>query len=357
LTGRDASRWRTGLPTYEGVVYRNLWPGIDLAFRGDGGDLKYEFRLAPGANPDDIRLAYRGAERLSLGADGELRIHTSLGVLRDDSPESYQTIDGERVPVVSRYVLAGRGYRFALGEYDSKRPLVIDPGLEYSTARPVTYAAPELSLPNSSAIIAVRHRCPPTTLVSAAGMSDSVAGGPTTHAPGASVATDANGQAVFCYTGPEFPGADDIKALADTDGDGVIDPGEPIASATNTWLLPDATPGHVTGGGQAPARGDAAEIAFGFNAKSDDDRINGNCNVVDQAADIQLKCVEITSLVRDGTHATIFGNATINEAATLFRIDVDDQDESGGGRDSFRIVTSNGYATGGVLSRGNIQVR
>jgi hypothetical protein len=173
----------------------------------------------------------------------------------------------------------------------------------------------------------------------------------------AAISTDANGQAVFCYTGPDFPGADDITVHVDSDGDGVVDSGEPIASATNTWLLPDATPGQVTGGGQAPTSDGAAEIAFGFNAKSNDGRLNGNCNVVDQAADVHLKCVDVTSIVRNGTHATIFGNATINGATILFRIDVDDEGESGGGRDTFRIVTSNGYGAGGVLSRGNIQVR
>jgi hypothetical protein len=125
----------------------------------------------------------------------------------------------------------------------------------------------------------------------------------------------------------------------------------------NTWLLPDATPGQVTGGGQAPTADGAAEVAFGVNAKSDNGRLNGHCNVVDQAADIHLKRLDVTSLVRDGTHATIFGNAILNGAATAYRIDVDDEGESGGGRDRFQIVTSSGYAAGGVLARGNIQVR
>ena len=61
LLGNEPSKWRTGLPTYEQVVYRKLWPGIDLMFTGTGGALKYEFRLAPGAKVSDIRLAYRGA--------------------------------------------------------------------------------------------------------------------------------------------------------------------------------------------------------------------------------------------------------------------------------------------------------
>ena len=47
---------------------------------------------------------------------------------------SYQRIAGERVPVESRYRLTGDGgYGFWVGAYDPRYPLVIDPGLDYST--------------------------------------------------------------------------------------------------------------------------------------------------------------------------------------------------------------------------------
>jgi Beta-propeller repeat len=127
------SQHHTNLPTYGRLVYRDLWPGIDMSFRGAGGKLKYEFYLHAGADPDDIRLAYAGAERLSLGAAGSLLIDTPLGALRDAPPTSYQRIGGSRVAVESRYVLAGNHYGFALGRYDRTQPLVIDPSLVYST--------------------------------------------------------------------------------------------------------------------------------------------------------------------------------------------------------------------------------
>jgi hypothetical protein len=61
-------------------------------------------------------------------------VQTSLGILEDAAPVSYQRIGGERVPVESRYkVLKGGGYGFAVGTYDPRYPLVIDPGLDYST--------------------------------------------------------------------------------------------------------------------------------------------------------------------------------------------------------------------------------
>ena len=132
--GDDPAKWQQGLPTHGELLYGGLWPGIDMAVRGEGGKLKYEFHLKPGSSVEDVRLGYRGAEGLSVGAGGELLVQTSLGVLKDAAPVSYQRIGGERVPVESRYKLTGDGgYGFAVGAYDPRYPLVIDPGLDYST--------------------------------------------------------------------------------------------------------------------------------------------------------------------------------------------------------------------------------
>jgi hypothetical protein len=70
LIGDDPTKWRQGLPTHGELLYGGLWPGIDMALRGEGGKLKYEFHLKPGASVEDVRLAYRGAEGLSVGAGG-----------------------------------------------------------------------------------------------------------------------------------------------------------------------------------------------------------------------------------------------------------------------------------------------
>jgi hypothetical protein len=129
------STQHANLATYHEIVYRQLWPGVDMVFRGQGSRLKYEFHVAPGADPSAIRLAYEGAGRPSLGERGELQIDTALGVLRDSRPRSYQQIEGKRVAVDSRYLLDGkaRTFGFALGPVDPRHPLVIDPGPDYST--------------------------------------------------------------------------------------------------------------------------------------------------------------------------------------------------------------------------------
>ncbi|MCG3116613.1 MAG: SBBP repeat-containing protein [Candidatus Manganitrophus sp. SA1] len=173
-------------------------------------------------------------------------------------------------------------------------------------------------------------------------------------ASGAAV-TDANGQAGFTYGGPQLPGADMIRAYADTDNNNVQDAGEPFGDATKAWLALATTSGQVTGGGQTQNATGTGQIAFGFNAKSDD-LVNGNCNVVDRSISLHIKCSSVDSLTVSGTHATIFGMASDNGTETPFRIDVDDLGEPGRGRDTFRIITGTGYSAGGTLTGGNIQI-
>lgn len=133
LRGRSRD-WKRRVPTFAGLTYRQLWHGVDLCYRGTETGLKYEFRVQPGVDPAAIRLAYRGADRVSVTADGALQVETPGGTFTDPQPLAYQEQDGRRVPVTSRYEVARRPdgaweYSFRLGRYDHHRPLVIDPAL------------------------------------------------------------------------------------------------------------------------------------------------------------------------------------------------------------------------------------
>ncbi len=132
------SEHRSGVPTYNSIVYSDLWPGIDLVYDGDASHLKYRFVVRPGTDPERIRLAYRGAERLNVNGDGGLEIVTAAGVLRDDAPVSWQETEEGRVPVNVSYSLgrseiescaldAPLDYGFSVDGYDPARELIIDP--------------------------------------------------------------------------------------------------------------------------------------------------------------------------------------------------------------------------------------
>lgn len=170
-----------------------------------------------------------------------------------------------------------------------------------------------------------------------------------------SCSTDGQGQCAFSYQGPALPGADLIAACVDSNQSGFFEPGETCTTASKAWVLPTAASGNVTGGGQIANMTATDSIAFGFNAKADSSGAKGNCTVVDPFTDTIIKCVDVTTLVQSGNHATFFGKARINGLPTDYRIDVDDNGEPGVA-DTFKIQTSVGYAALGPLERGNVQI-
>jgi photosystem II stability/assembly factor-like uncharacterized protein len=133
LRGNKPEAWRTNVPTYSGVRYQNIYAGVDLYYYGSQSQLEYDFQLAPGADPQLIKLGFSGG-KLSLDRGGNLRIKTAFGTVNLLKPVSYQMIRGERKFVAARYVQgSNHEVRFKLGPYDRKFPLVIDPVLSYST--------------------------------------------------------------------------------------------------------------------------------------------------------------------------------------------------------------------------------
>ena len=60
-------------PTYAGVRYVDVYPGIDLVYYGRPRGLEYDFVVAPGADPSRIALAFDGSDRVEVDADGDPR--------------------------------------------------------------------------------------------------------------------------------------------------------------------------------------------------------------------------------------------------------------------------------------------
>ena len=182
--GDDPGKWHTNVPTYAGVRYRDIYPGIDLVYYGNqGGELEYDFVVSPGADPGTISfdVAPPVQERNSklenrksaahaspqLAADGTLVIPAGDGTVRFEKPIIYQergAADGSQGSQASdnignlkskitesptgnrQFAIDNRQFRdgrftldaqnrvhFALGPYDRSRTLVIDPVLVYST--------------------------------------------------------------------------------------------------------------------------------------------------------------------------------------------------------------------------------
>jgi len=132
--GNDPSRWQSGVPTFAKVEFPAVYPGIDLVYYGDQGQLEYDFVVAANADPGTIRLHLAGAARLRLDTSGDLTVRAKNGRIVFHRPVVYQEGNGGRRQVDGRFkLLANNSVGFTVGNYDHARPLVIDPALVYST--------------------------------------------------------------------------------------------------------------------------------------------------------------------------------------------------------------------------------
>jgi hypothetical protein len=131
--GKDPQKWVSSAPSFQKVVYRDLYPGIDLYVTGREGRMKNEYVVEPGGDPTAIRLKYEGAQALEVNAKGQLEIQTSDGMIIEDVPLSYQLIDGQKREVKTGYRIAGDGaVQFLVEKSRKEAELIIDP-LIFST--------------------------------------------------------------------------------------------------------------------------------------------------------------------------------------------------------------------------------
>ena len=142
--GSDPQKWRTRVPAYGKVRYEQIYRGVDLVYYGNQRQLEYDLLLAPGANPNAIRLKLEelsagvrkpgGTQRdVRVAANGDLLIMAGGREVRLHRPVVYQNIATRRA-VEAQYVLRAHNLiGFKLGPYDHHQPLIIDPVLTYST--------------------------------------------------------------------------------------------------------------------------------------------------------------------------------------------------------------------------------
>src|SRR3989344_830104 len=125
--GDDPQNWRADVPTYGGIVYQEIYPGIDMKFYGNNRQLEYDLVVKPGADPSEIRIAYEGVEGLRITENGDLEIGLKAGKLIQKRPNIYQEINGTKREVRGEFTLLGTrsanpdnrpSYGFEIAAYD-----------------------------------------------------------------------------------------------------------------------------------------------------------------------------------------------------------------------------------------------
>jgi gliding motility-associated-like protein len=132
--GRDQAKWATDCKVYQGVTYHDIYPGIDIRYYTNNGQLKYDLIIHPGADVSRIRMRYEGVNRLSKKKE-QLIASTSVGDVTQLEPYSY-TFDPQRgrTDIRCRYIIRdGNTVSFGVEDHDPGATLIIDPTLVFST--------------------------------------------------------------------------------------------------------------------------------------------------------------------------------------------------------------------------------
>jgi hypothetical protein len=157
--GSDRSKWHCDVPTSQAVLYKSLYKHIDLKVYGIEKQIEYDWIVKPGGNPGNIRFQYKGVKGTRLDKEGNLLIETDFGELIHKRPISYQVIDEKKVEVQALFKKIGENiYGFAVGDYDRRYELIIDPVvLAYSTYLGGLYAddARDIVLDSSGYLLVV----------------------------------------------------------------------------------------------------------------------------------------------------------------------------------------------------------
>ncbi len=133
--GNNPSKWHTDVANYASIEYKDIYPGIDLKYHGNGNSMKYDFIVNPGSDPSQIQIYYDGVENLGISNNGDLEAQTSFGPIYEKAPYIYQEIDGTTYAISGRYgLIEGKNFGFVVeGGYNPNYALIIDPELVYST--------------------------------------------------------------------------------------------------------------------------------------------------------------------------------------------------------------------------------
>jgi len=132
LRGNVRSEWASNVRQYRKVSLEGIYPGINYEIFQTEHTIKYDFIVAAESDPSQISMQYEGADHLFI-KHGRLHVVTSIDTLIEEQPIAFQSVHGYRTYVDCDFVLDGNIVRFQLGEYDTSRPLTIDPELVFST--------------------------------------------------------------------------------------------------------------------------------------------------------------------------------------------------------------------------------
>jgi len=128
-TGGDANHGITNVHTYKTLIYKNIYPNIDMLLNVAEKGMEYSFLVHPGGNVSDIKLRWNGVEKEETLKNGGIKYANMLGSMEESAPKSF--VEGKILR--SRFIKKNEGFSFKVEDYDKRKDLVIDPSLVWGT--------------------------------------------------------------------------------------------------------------------------------------------------------------------------------------------------------------------------------
>jgi len=126
--GNDPSKWVEDVGTYTGILYKDIYPHIDLKVYGVEKEIEYDWIVRPGGEASSIMLEYQDVEGTRIDQERNLVVATRFGEVVHRKPLGYQLIAGRKVNVdVDFKRLKDNSFAFKTGTYDRTHELIIDP--------------------------------------------------------------------------------------------------------------------------------------------------------------------------------------------------------------------------------------
>ena len=115
------------------VFQENIYDNIDLLLYSRNKQLKYDIIINPFAQTKNIKIKYRGHERIRI-SNGNLIIQNSFNSTTELAPYAYQVFGSDTVEVRCSYILKNNIISFSFpNSYINSEKLIIDPTLIFST--------------------------------------------------------------------------------------------------------------------------------------------------------------------------------------------------------------------------------
>lgn len=117
--------------TYKKIIYKDIYPNIDLIIKALPGSIKYEFAVFQGGNYKDIKIKWKGTDKIEKLANGDLNYFGSSVILNESKPVSYYA--GTKQKIATEFNLSSGIVSFNVIGYKNQQDFIIDPVISWGT--------------------------------------------------------------------------------------------------------------------------------------------------------------------------------------------------------------------------------